>query len=134
MKKLLLFVLFALCPMLLMKTAAAQDFTYNTNFVSARADAGVKLPANATFSQWVLSWNNQSALTSCTVQVDTSSDGVSWVSGGLFTATPCTTASSVRLKGTSLTGVFFVRINVTVLSGSNPIGLNVSLQGWSGAF
>jgi len=135
MKKLLVMPLIC-CLMLVARSASAQDFTYNANFVYARADAGVKLPAN-TYSQWVLSWAPQGNLTSCSIQVDTSSDGVTWTSGGLFASTPCTNPSltSVRVKGLPqpLTGGY-VRINVTALQGNSVVGLNASLQGWSTAF
>ena len=136
MKKALL-VLFLFSPLLFVKSAAAQDFTVSSNFVYARAGESAKLPANTTYSQWVLFWAPQGNLTSCSVQADTSSDGVTWTSGGLFGSTPCsnTGLTSVRVKGSpSALNGGYVRINVTALQGNNPVSLNVTLQGWSGAF
>jgi hypothetical protein len=136
MKKALL-VLFLAYPLLFVRSASAQDFTVCSNFVYARTGEAAKLPANATYSQWVLFWVPQGNLSSCSVQVDTSADGVSWNSAALFGPTPCTnpTLTSVRVKGMQpgLTGGY-VQINVTALQGNNPISLNVTLQGWSGAF
>jgi hypothetical protein len=135
MKKLLL-MLFVCCLMLLAQPASAQNFTYNANFVYARADVGAKIPANTAISQWALSWSPQGTLTSCSIQIDTSSDGITWTTGGLVGSTPCTTSSTLRIKGLpALTGPYYLRINVTVLGPTNANnGLNVSLQGWSGAF
>ncbi len=125
--------LFLACPLL-----RAQDFQYNANFVFPRAHQGAPIPPNTTISEWTLSWTVQGQIGTCALQVDTSTDGTNWTSAGLFGSQPCTAPSSVSIKGgNSVTGGF-VRINVTALAAPNPadrsIGLNVSLDGWSGAF
>ena len=130
----------------------AQDFVYNTNFNYARADIGMPLPSgvNRTGQAWQLSWNGVGNLKTCQVQLDVSADGVTWIAGGLFGSTPCTTSSQFALKGpglpqiellpsggvmcnsnsTKCAPIAFVRVNVTALSGGGS--LNVSLKLWTG--
>jgi hypothetical protein len=129
MKKLFL-LLFLVTPWLL----SAQDFQYNTNFVTARIDRGKQLPSNLTFSSWQLNWVPQGTLTQCSVQIETSPDGVTWTA---FTGpNGCTIAGPVGGKGSVLPA--YVRLNVTALQGDSTsnhnVGINFNFYAWSGPY
>jgi hypothetical protein len=145
MKNLLL-ALLLVCPLL--SLAHGQDFVYNANFVYPRTDKGMALPPNTTFTHWQLVWSTNVPIAkcagsgcaggSCNISVDTSQDGVTWVSGALF-GPDCTLPflSSTGVKGPlyAVTGGY-IRISVPNLTSSTggPASINVSLRGWSDAY
>jgi hypothetical protein len=110
----------------------AQDYVQKYGFVSpmiAGPGSGVSF-ANTGVTSFAIFWYPQVTLTSCAVQVDSSSDGVTWGNGDLIASQNCSTTGSTTAASLS-SGKIFVRVNVTALTGNG--GVNVTLKGWGGA-
>lgn len=108
----------------------AQDFIQNYSFVKTGPQGPGTSFANTGVTSFFMSWSPQTSMNTCSVQADSSSDGSSWGNGDLIASQSCTTAGSAT-TATLGNGKNFVRVNVTVMSGTG--GLNVTLKGWGGA-
>jgi len=108
--------------------ASAQVFVQSYNF----SQKGIDGPrtgkdfTNTGVTSFLLAWNPAGSLSTCSVQVESSTDGISWGSGDVVASQSCTAVGSASGSFTKA----FVRINVTALSGSG--GLNVTLTGTIG--
>src|SRR5690242_21496051 len=122
--RLFLRLLLALAFLGVAMPATAQDFNVSYNFPNA-GTGGPKGQnfANTGINTWVIQWNPAAALSSCSIEVDSSSDNSTWGSGDVISTQSCTSAGSAAGSFSSS----YVRINVTALSGA---GLNVTLKGY----
>ncbi len=85
-----------------------------TSVAAPIAEPGIDIRSvGATYHQ--VFWFPSPGVSSCTVAVDSSADGITWSSGGIIVGQTCTsTSSSVLITNTSAN---FVRVNVTNISG-----------------
>lgn len=105
--------------------ASQTPSTYLTFSASAPA-AGTLNPNNGATNQSKsgsvyeqLSWSKTGTVATCSVRVDSSTDGVTWNTGDVISAQTCTSnGSSSVVNVTSLT---YVRINFTALSGGGTV-------------
>lgn len=63
-------------------------------------------------------WRTQGTVSTCTVALDSSTDGVSWSAGGVIAGQTCTAAGS---SAVALLVTNFVRITVTTLTGGGSV-------------
>lgn len=121
-----------LLPLALSPFAWGQGFSASYNFTTygfvAPMTKGPSISfANTGISSFSLSWAPASSVLTCSVQVDSSVDGVTWGNGDLIASQNCATV------GSAPAAVFtnnFVRVDVTALTGNG--GVNVALAGWGG--
>jgi hypothetical protein len=120
MKKLLwLFLVLVLAA-----PAAYADGALAVGFVAAASSTGIPNIGTG-IGYHKLTWNVSGTVATCTVALDTSVDGITWSAGGAITGQTCTS------NGTSATTnvvANFVRINVTVFSGTGSV--NVTWNGY----
>jgi hypothetical protein len=110
------------------ESASAQDFIQNYIFINTGTRGTSSSFANTGVSSFFISWSPQLSINSCSVQVDSSADGITWGSGDLIASQNCTTTGSSPVAALA-SGKNFVRVDVTVLSGNGS--LNVTLKGWA---
>jgi hypothetical protein len=73
-----------------------------------------------------LQWQVAGTVATCTVAIDSSTDGTTWVAGGILTGQTCTSAGQSTITAASAN---FIRVNVTALSGAGA-QVQVSYLGW----
>lgn len=127
MKKLALLIVISLA---MGGSLSAQDFNQSYNFINTGTNGPTTTFANTGVASFFISWFPQVSLSACSVQIDSSADGISWGSGDLIASTSCTAAGSSSTASLA-SGKNFVRVHVTVLTGNG--GLNVTLKGWGGS-
>lgn len=67
-----------------------------------------------------ITWTTSGTVSTCVVQVDTSSDGSSWTSAGMISGQTCTSAGSSSLTS----GVAnYVRVNLSTLTGGGEVNV-----------
>lgn len=96
-----------------------RSFTTNT----VAADFGIP-QAGTAIGFHKLSWTTSGTVATCTVALDTSSDGVSWNAGAAIVGQTCT---SPGVSTVATAAVNYVRINVTAISGGGSV-----VATWSG--
>lgn len=96
--------------------AQAPASTATQTFSSAVAGNGVYLQG-AGINSHKISWVPVGTVTTCTLAVDSSVDGVSWTAGGLMAGQTCTGAASFSVVMT--TGYY--RLNLTTLTGGGSL-------------
>lgn len=104
------------------------QYTYQivmSNQTSTGTLSGNITLTGSTFHQLV--WNVSGTVSTCSVQVDSSSDGSTWTSGGVIASQTCTSNGSI--VSTSVVSNF-VRINLTAISGAGAT-FNAVLDGFS---
>lgn len=108
---------------------SGQGTGYNAyrNFVSGSVTPDIGLQQNSLIKYHQLIWTVTGSPASCTVALDSSTDGVSWSAGGIITNQTCTTNGNSTITG--LAQANYVRINVTALSAGGS--LNVNYEGWA---
>jgi hypothetical protein len=106
-------VLLGLVPTGHGQAIAQRSFT--TNVVGA--DVGVDLTGTVV-TQHKIIWRPVGTVSSCTVALDSSADGVTWSAGGVIAGQTCTSNGSVAL---TTANVNRVRINVTAFTGSGMV-------------
>jgi hypothetical protein len=75
-----------------------------------------------------LSWNVSGTLSACTLQVDSSADGVTWNSGDILASRSCT--SNGNATSTALT-VNYVSVNITAITPVTSATLAINLTGYA---
>ena len=113
--------LLSLCLFMLASLAWGQQYAYRspqTIFGSPGNGQGLRVVGTgAQFHQ--LTWNIVGGtLSACQIQVDSSSDGISWTSAGVIASTLCTSNGGVTSISTV---VNYVRINVTAMTGTGTV-------------
>lgn len=127
MKVFAAFILALLCSF----AARGQDFQNTYEFLSPRiaGPGSGQSFANTGITSFAIFWTPQVTVSSCAVQVDSSSDGVTWGTGDLIATQNCATVGSTT--ATSLAaGKNYVRVNVTGLGGNGSV--IVTIKGWGG--
>lgn len=112
--------------------ARAQDFVQSYALVQAKPagpGAGTSF-ANTGITSFAIFWSPATTVSTCSVQVDSSADGVTWGNGDLINSQNCAVAGSTTAQVLPA-GSNYVRVNVTTLTGNG--GINVTLKGWGGA-
>lgn len=66
-----------------------------------------------------LTWRPSGTVTTCTVALDSSADGITWTPGGVITGQTCTSNGSTQ----ATVNAQFVRFNVTVFTGTGTVSL-----------
>lgn len=117
MKRIVFLLLFLL---LLTGTIFSQNivlqYTYQIQMQGQTAtgtSSGNITNTGSTFHQFV--WNVSGTVSTCTVAIDSSADGITWTAGGVIAAQTCTSNGSV-ISGNVTTN--FIRINLTALTGA----------------
>lgn len=107
--------------------ARASDFSQTYYFNGPHTDGPLKQSfANGGINAWFIAWHAAgSPLSNCSIEVDSSSDGVNWGTGDVVPAQSCVTSGAAQGAFNST----YIRINVTALSGG---GLTVLLNGYGG--
>lgn len=118
MKK-LLFIFLLLCGL-----SFGQQAMLTQNFTSAVAGTSINL-TNSPVTVHRISWTPAGTVTTCTVALDSSADGISWNAGGVIAGQTCTSGGVATF---TVADVNFVRINVTTLTGGG--NLNVAYTGY----
>jgi len=109
-----------LCVLLALATSAKpQSYQALKSFTTAAvaADDGVRLIGSGV-SFHKLTWTVSGTVSTCSVRVDSSSDGVSWGTGDIIAAQTCTSGGASTVANFT---VNYVRINVTTLTGGGSI-------------
>lgn len=125
MKKLLLLLCFLILPVLVLGQTnyAYQQVIVGQIAIGANTGSNI-IGTGAAFHK--LTWTVSGTVSTCTVAVDSSVDGVSWSAGGALANQTCTSNGNAT---SSSTPVNFVRINLTVLSGAGAT-VNFNLTGY----
>lgn len=110
--------------LLLLVPAAWADGQFGQTFSATGSSSGIP-QANTGITQHKLTWVVTGAPASCTVALDSSTDGVSWSAGGSITGQTCTSNGSSAITAST---VNFVRITVTALSAAATV--NVTWTGY----
>jgi len=87
-------------------------------FTSAQAGASSSIGSSLITSHRV-SWIPVGTVNSCTIAVDSSTDGNTWVAGGIIGNQNCTTPGMSASSSTIIAN--FMRMNVTVLAGGGSV-------------
>lgn len=87
---------------------------------SVAAQAGINLTSSPVNIHKIL-FRPVGTVTTCTVAVDTSADGVTWNAGGAIAGTACT--ANGEATSASPTEANFVRINITAFSGTGSVNI-----------
>ena len=105
--------------LLLMPLRYASAAGYNSfqKLVFTAAAAGDQIKQNGLSAYHILSWTVDGTVSSCSVEMDTSADGVSWSLGALIPAQDCHTAGSYSVSNTAN----YLRINLLVLTGGGTV-------------
>jgi hypothetical protein len=121
-------ILFLLLFCLFFISSFSQTIQYAYQIVQSFTITGTQtgsiIGSGAAFHQ--ITWNVSGTLTTCSVTIDSSPDGITWTVGGIIAAQTCT--SNGQVLSTSLI-VNYVRVNVSTLSGTGT--LTVNLTGYS---
>lgn len=99
---------------------------FDTSIVATQPNPGINL-INAGISYHKLTWTTSGTLATCSVQLDSSPDGVTWTLGGVITSQTCTSPGASTVVNSN---VNYVRINVTAISGTAPFAINVVWNGY----
>lgn len=93
---------------------------YNSHQVTTFSSVTTATPIQqlGTSSYHQIFWVKSGTVSSCSVQVDTSSDGITYTSGGLITSQTCTTNGNSSLTSGTAN---YIRINMTVLGGGGTV-------------
>lgn len=90
----------------------------NYSLTTTGAQTGINLTANP-IDTHTITWRPSGTVTTCTVALDTSADGVSWTAGGAIAGQTCTAAG--QLTATTKISSNFVRVNLTTLTGGGTL-------------
>jgi hypothetical protein len=116
--------------LLLLPAACFGQGPYSYNFINTGTNGPGVSFANTGITAFSLSWAPQLTVFTCSVQVDSSSDGVSWGNGDLIASQNCATVGSAA-AATLASGKTWVRVHVTALTGNGSV--NVTLTGGNGS-
>lgn len=113
-----------LCLLFLLSPMIAQQSLFTASASAPGPLQTINLMyGNINFHQ--LKWVPSPGVTACSVEVDTSEDGVAWVAGGLTPSQSCTASGQTAV----ISGTFrLIRINLPTLSGGT---LAVTYSGWT---
>jgi hypothetical protein len=96
--------------------------SYSLSTTGAQGDINeTTIPVNT----HVLSWRPVGTVTTCTVSVDSSPDGVTWTAGGVIAGQTCTSPGEIVTPQATTTN--HARVNLTILTGGGT--LNVIYSG-----
>src|SRR6185312_4292246 len=125
MRKLLL-PLAVVCLMgLFAQKSSAQAVQIGAQMRASTATAGTGIATPTTYYHQ-LTWTVSGSVATCSVTLDTSSDNVSWSSGGAIPAQTCTSGGSSSLINVAAN---YVRINLGTFTGTGSI--YISYTGYS---
>ena len=118
--------------LLLLSLVSATTFGQGNGYNAAQttsftvAATGASIPEQTLILYHSLSWTTTGTVSSCTVAVDSSPDGVTWTAGGIIAGQTCTTngVSSITAGQAN-----FLRVNVTALGGGGSVTL--VYEGWA---
>lgn len=88
-----------------------------TTFTGVAAGTSIRQLGTSSFHQ--ILWTKSGTVTTCTVSVDSSVDGVVWTVGGIITGQTCTSNGNSSLTGSVVAN--YVRVNLTVFSGGGTL-------------
>lgn len=104
-------------------SAVGQSATQGSTFMTAGTGTPLDFRGTAIMTHQLI-WRPIGNVTSCSVQLDSSNDNVTWTSGGIFTSQTCTSPGQTsQLQVTAP----FLRVNVTSFTGTGS--LNVTYVG-----
>lgn len=109
-------------------TCWGQDSVSSYNFQVSGVQGPGSTFRNTGINSFLISWAPAGSVSSCSVQVDSSADGVTWGSGDLIASQNCASIGSSSIA-TLANGKYYVRVHVTALNGP---GVNVTLKSWGG--
>lgn len=116
------------CLLFLVGVCFAQGSGYNSYqsgiFSTTGSGAGVR--QNTTMLYHQISWVKTGTVSSCTVAVDSSPDGITWTAGGIIAGQTCTSnGTSTVAAGNAV----YIRVTFTALSGGGTV--QYFYKGWS---
>jgi hypothetical protein len=119
MKKFLIFLL-------LVGTIEAQQYRgqQNTSFSAVSTAPTINLTASGVNWHNII-WTTSGTVSTCSVQVDSSADGVTWSAGGVITSQTCTSNGNSTYVNVVAS---YIRVNLTVLTGGGSV--NVTWTGY----
>ena len=100
-----------------LRLALAQGYNSFQKLTFTTAATGGQIKQNGLSAYHVLSWTVSGVVSSCSVEMDTSTDGVSWSLGALIAAQDCHTTGSYSASATAN----YVRVGVLVLTGGGTV-------------
>jgi hypothetical protein len=125
MKKLLTLLGTIILGFVITGTASAQSGIRANTFSATGADIAINNAGTAiAFHQ--LTWVKTGTVSTCTVALDTSADGITWSAGGAIAGQTCTSNGQSVITGSIAN---YVRMNVTTLTGGGTI--NVTWTGYT---
>ena len=116
MKKLLFGLVLVTCVAARVSAQGPQARTTLTTSAVAATPGTLETGSGIQYHQ--LTWNGNGTLSTCTVELDSSVDGVTW-SGTIITGQTCT--SNGQSSVSTATTANYIRINVTVISGGGTV-------------
>lgn len=97
----------------------------SASFTTVSTGTAIRLTGSAIVYH-KLNWSVSGTVSSCSVQLDTSSDNVTWTSAGAVASQTCTSGGTSGLS--TAVSVNYVRVNVTALAGGGTV--NVTWAGY----
>jgi len=92
----------------------------NYSLTTTGAQAGINLTATP-IDTHTISWRPSGTVSTCTVALDTSPDGVSWTAGAAIPGQTCTAAGQFSTASPVVAN--FVRVNLTTLTGGGTVAI-----------
>lgn len=117
-----------LCLVLLAGVCLAQGSGYNAYQAGSftTTGSGVSMKQNTTILYHQLSWVKSGTVSSCTVAIDSSPDGVTWAPGGILTGQTCTSNGNSAFVNAQ---AVYIRVTFTALSGGGTV--QYFYKGWA---
>lgn len=107
-----------LAALLLTYGLRAQQQSYSQLTASTVTTGATVNLTRAAVAYHQVTWNVTGSLSACTVAIDSSSDGVTWTTGGVISGQTCTSAGQSSVVNAT---VNYVRIDVTAFTGSGSV-------------
>lgn len=124
MKKYLIALVFGL---LTLSPLYAQQGVHSHRFTIAGPDSAINL-VNTAIAWHQLTWSVSGTASTCTVALDTSTNGTTWTAGGAITGQTCTSNGSSSVVNIIAN---YVRINMTALTITGGSSVTVTWDGWT---
>jgi hypothetical protein len=106
--------------------ASAQSYNSYQKRTFTQAEIGPVIKQNGLSAYHILSWTTSGTVSSCSIRIETSSDGVLWVDGGvILVATDCHVDGTATASGTAN----YLRLHLLTLSGGGT--LTTTYRGYS---
>lgn len=124
------FTLLAFVATLITILASGQGSGYNAqrSFSTTVVLPDIAISEQSSILYHQVAWITTGTPATCTVSIDSSSNGVTWTTGGIIAGQNCTSTGNSTVTAASAA---FVRINVTAFSGGTSPVVSVNYTGWS---